>query len=87
MAGLMNPGLKSPEESGAFFRWTEVQLPPAEARGSHRNASRCSHEDASGVPPKRKGTPAEVQESSLPIGGDLRVNERLRRRLSEIGEQ
>ena len=33
-AGMENsPGLKPIMRAGAFFRWTEVQLPPAEAQG------------------------------------------------------
>jgi hypothetical protein len=67
MAGLMNPGLKSPNESGAFFRWTEVQLPPAEAGGSHRDAKRCPTEMRSAAPTEmRSAAPTEMR-SAAPI--------------------
>jgi hypothetical protein len=32
---IEKPGLKPTLENEALFRWTEVQLPPAEAGGSH----------------------------------------------------
>jgi hypothetical protein len=38
--GLENPGLKPILRNETRFRWTEVQLPPAEAGGSHQTRGR-----------------------------------------------
>jgi hypothetical protein len=69
------PGLK-PVEGGAFFRWTEVQLPPAEAGGSHRNSGEGQNQKSA----MGKGTSkaANVQAAVVPF----HVGEQLEYRLS-----
>jgi hypothetical protein len=55
-SAIDRPGLKPLFTTRAIFRWTEVQLPPAKAGGSHRKslppqiaptASCCSHHEQS----------------------------------------